>query len=204
MANFDFCLYGHDTKEEVSIGYGPQVMRQWSLEKFPGPYFFTDWLGLPERKLIFLPPDILQLLYARFRAANPSGVSIAEISELEGRFAPDLTVSQCDELYDQRKLFVGIADTDAAQGYPHLRRYMPELFDLQQLEVLATDPWLDAELLAKVAPTLRPDGEAGGVSEQGYRIISPQGRSERWWPQWRAYCDALRGHQSADSAPSAP
>lgn len=198
MGMWCFDLYGHDTTERISVGYGPRPLRYWDLQRFPGPSLWTDCLGLSERKLVFLPPDLLQLLYERFRVANPSGLSVGEMNELEARFSQGMTPAQRDALYEQRKFFVNITGTDEERGYPHLRRYLPEVFDLSRLCEIAADPWLDAHLLGTVAPTLPLGTEAGGqVDAYGYRVVSPQGRSERWWPQWRAYCDALGSTQGA-------
>lgn len=204
MGMWCFDLYGHDTTERISVGYGPRPMRYWDLQRFPGPSLWTDCLGQAERRRILLPPDLLELLYGRFRAANPSGMSIGELNELEERFAQGMTPAQRDELYEQRKFFVDITGTDEEQGYPHLRRYLPEVFDRDRVRRMAADPWLDADLLGTVASTLPLGTEVGGeVNADGYRVVSPQGRSERWWPQWRAYCDALgcpRGMGGASTA----
>jgi hypothetical protein len=192
MAMHSFCLYGHNTTQYICLGDGPSAMEGWSLDRFPGPTLLTDWLGVPPRKWLLLPPDLLQLLYDRFRQANPAGVSVARLNELEERFAPEMPHEECTRLFDERTMFVGITLTDRDKGYPHLRPYLPEVFDMEVLLCLADDPWLDAALLAKVGPGLPPDGEiTEGQTADGRRIISSQGRSERWWPQWRAYCDAL-------------
>ncbi len=174
MAMGSFFLYGSNTAETMALGRGPQAMRNWSLPQFPGPDLWTHGLGLAERRRVYLPLDLLLLLYERFYAANPDGLAIMEAGELQSR--PVRATLTC---------------TGPERGYPQLRRYLPELFDLRLLREIAADPWLDAQLLAEIAPTL-PAGEEGwGVDAHGRCIVSPLGRSERWWPQWRAYCEAL-------------
>jgi hypothetical protein len=178
---WSFCLYGRNTTETVALGCGPQAMRHWSLPQFPGPDLWTHWLGLPERRRVYLPLDLLLLLYERFYAANPDGLAIVEVGELQARLVR-----------------TSLTCTDQDRGYPHLRRYLPEVFDPRLLREIADDPWLDAHLLAEVAPML-PAGEEGwGVDAHGQRIVSPLGRSERWWPQWRDYCESLEVRASED------
>lgn len=192
MAMHGFCLYGYDTTQSIWIGSGPSVMSHWKLENFPGPTLQAQWLGHAARKSLYLPQDLLLLLYERFRSRNPGGVSVAYMTELEARFAAHMSSQECDALYEQRKIFVDLVLSDEDQGYPHLRPYLPEVFERQRLQEIAADPWLDAHLLATVAPTLSSDGEAtNGLAKDIGHIISPAGRSERWWPQWRSYCDAL-------------
>jgi hypothetical protein len=207
MGMWVYCLYGHNTTEEIPIGYGPRPMAHWPLSSFRGPCVWTNLLGLPERKLVMLPPDLLSLLYQRFKAANPDGTTIGELEELHARFAPaGKTPQELDELCEQRELFVSLTHQDEDQGYPHLRPYLPELFLSDWLRAIAADPWLDAHLLDKAAATLPADGEAcGEITSTGYRVVVPEGRCERWWPQWRMYCDTLaqagarRGHRGAAS-----
>lgn len=203
MGMWSFCLYGKNSKEEIPIGYGPRLMVHWSLPFFPGPTVWANFLGHPERKLVFLPPDLLELLYSRFGAANPDGIVIGELGELEARFSPEgKTALEIEGLYEARKLFVSLTLTDEEQGYPHLRRYLPEVFDQPRLLEMVADPWLDVQLLDAVAPTLPLGDEAGGEADaHGYRPVSPQGRSERWWPQWRTYCDELERKRSVNRAP---
>lgn len=205
MAMHAFCLYGRDTAQSIWIGSGPSVMIHWGLQDFPGPTLQAQWIGYAEKKSVFLPQDLLLLLYERFRSKNPGGVSIAYMSELEERFAPSLSSQECEMLYEQRKMFVDLILTDEGRGYPHLRSYLPEVFERQRLQEIALDPWLDANLLAVVAPTLSPDGESiNGLTTDLDRLVSPEGRSERWWPQWRAYCDALGTTRGTDDgAPAA-
>lgn len=174
MGMGSFFLYGRNTAETVALGRGPQDMRHWSLPQFPGPDLWTHGLGLAERRRVYLPLDLLLLLYERFYGANPDGVAIMEARDLQS--CPVRASLTC---------------SGPERGYPQLRRYLPELFELRLLREMASDPWLDAQLLAEVAPLL-PAGEEGwGVDAQGRCVISPLGRSERWWPQWRAYCEAL-------------
>lgn len=174
MAMGSFCLYGCNTTEALALGCGPQAQRHWSLPQFPGPDLWTHWLGLPQRRRVYLPLDLLLLLYERFYRANPDGLAIVEAAELASR-----------------PVRTHLTRTDPERGYPHLRRYLPEVFDLRLLSEIAADPWLDAQLLAQIAPTL-PAGEEGwGTDAHGQRVVSPLGRSERWWPQWRAYCESL-------------
>lgn len=181
MGMGSFFLYGGNTAETMALGRGPQAMRHWSLPQFPGPDLWTHGLGLQERRRVYLPLDLLLLLYERFYAANPDGLAIMEAGELQSR--PVRASLTCN---------------GPERGYPQLRRYLPELFDLRLLREIAADPWLDAQLLAEVAPML-PAGEEGwGVDAHGQCVISPLGRSERWWPQWRAYCEALQDGEAPE------
>ncbi|HET7862827.1 MAG TPA: hypothetical protein VFL86_00335 [Burkholderiaceae bacterium] len=189
MGMESFFLYGHNTAETMAVGCGPQAMRHWSLPQFPGPDLWTHGLGLAERRRVYLPLDLLLLLYERFYAANPDGLAIMAAGEVQS-----CPVRTC------------LTGTGPERGYPQLRRYLPELFDLRLLREIAADPWLDAQLLAEVAPLLPAGEECWGVDAQGQHVISPLGRSERWWPQWRAYCEALECGEAMepDSRQEAP
>jgi hypothetical protein len=54
-------------------------------------------------KLVYLPKDLLDKLYARFALANPKGTVIVAGSQYEDYAPPDLTEAEKDRLYEEGK-----------------------------------------------------------------------------------------------------
>lgn len=149
-----------------------------------GPYFRLDYLGYPKKHFAYLPPDLLKMLYERFSAANPSGAFLhSDFSEGEAVALERYGEEKLDELFDQGKVLFSVNLELNKEGYPHMRPYLPELFEPAVIERLANDPWLDLDLFNKAQEL--------GVEKGG---ISPNlwvNRAARWSPEWREYCDKL-------------
>jgi hypothetical protein len=170
----DWELFGLDTLESVMLGEGP---KDQPLELRGGPKVFNDDFGDHCGKVLFLRPEQLVLLYERFKAANPKGIIIGQMFSFDKYAPPGLTGDELEKLEEDRKIFVNIFLTDSAQGYPHARKYLPELFEPGVIEQMVADPWLDVRLLGK-------------AKEQGF-VPMGMGDGARWSPEWRAYCDRL-------------
>lgn len=159
-----------------------------------GPIIRLDYVGYPRERYVYLPPDLLELLYKRFEKANPSGVAVVAGDEdlliARRRYSDE----ELDALYEQRKAFVTINVEEAWMGYPHMRTFLPELYDPNVQERLANDPWLDCRLL-RSAEKLGPFN--GGIPDNLW-----VDRSSRWSPEWRAYCDALQVKYVSDQNPN--
>lgn len=150
-----------------------------------GPYFRLDYLGYPQKRYAYLPPDLLRLLYERFAAANPSGAHLhSDFSEGEAIALERYSEEQLDELFDQKKVLFNIDLEQGDEGYPHMRPYLPELFEPAVINRLANDPWLDLELFQKAQAL---GAEKGGIAPNLW-----VNRSARWSPEWRKYCDGLK------------
>lgn len=181
--NYDY--FGHDTLTEIGVGQGRGAWRRWSLMDHAGPFFHLNNLGYPTKRTIYLPMDLLELLYSRFRAANPSGVTLTDDDEsLEVALAGSrYTEKEREDMYDRREAFFRIDIEKSWEGYPYIRPYLPELYEPTTIERLANDPWLDYQLL-DWAEFLGPD--RGGIRHDLW-----VDRSARWSPEWRAFCDKL-------------
>jgi hypothetical protein len=182
--SISYHYFGYDTLSSILVGNGRGAWRRWGLMDHEGPFFNLSYLGYPATRYVYLPIDLLELLYARFRQANPSGVALhSDYAQGEALALRRYTEGELDTLRDQRKVFVTIDLDDDEEGYPHMRSYLPELFEPSTIERLASDPWLDEGLLTHA--------EHLGLDKGG---ISPNlwvDRSARWSPEWRAYCDNL-------------
>lgn len=175
--------FGVDTLTSILVGDGRGAWRRWSLMDHEGPMFDLQYLGYGKSKVVYLPPAMLATLYDRFKSANPGGVDLhSDCSEGEAIALKRFREEELDLLFDQRKVLLSINGEPLA-GYPHMRPYLPELFERETMELLASDPWLDAGLL-RHAERL---GAAGGGIPPDLWVD----RSSRWSPEWRAYCDRL-------------
>ncbi|WP_395351208.1 hypothetical protein [Variovorax sp. UC122_21] len=184
MSN-SYCYWGHDTLTDIWVGEGRSSWVRWGLMDHRGSFFRLDYLGYPTERHVYLPMDLLELLYERFRQANPSGVTL-DANDLfeaglknQGRF----TEQEMDEMYDRREALFSINVERSEEGYPHVRSYLPELFEAATVRRLASDPWLDMSLLQR-AEFLGPD--RGGMRHDLWID-----RSARWSMEWRAFCDQL-------------
>ena len=90
---------------------------------------------------------------------------------------PGLTRKELDKLQAERKIFVNLFLTDPEAGYPHARKYLPELFEPGMIDKMAADPWLNVRLL--------------GEARKKRIVATASGDAARWSPEWRAYCDRL-------------
>jgi hypothetical protein len=175
---YAWSLLGLDTLERIGIDYGRgDAYDALPFELRPGPKITPYYLGRPPGKLLFLYPEHLKLVYDRLRAANPKGVVLVAGEGFEKYAPPGLTKKELDKLEEERKIFVDPFMTDATLGYPHARKYLPELFEPGMIDRMAADPWLDILLLGKA---IKEGAVPDGPSE-----------SSRWSPEWRAYCDRL-------------
>jgi hypothetical protein len=173
-----FELLGLDTLELISLGDEKSVARAWELYDFAGPTL--DLLTLRAWKysrLVYLPKDLLEKLYARFALANPKGTRIVAANECEDYAPPGLTEEDKDRLYDEGKLFASIPGYTAT--YPRLRELVPELDDPAVRERLASDLALDLELMSRAY-------QEGALP----REYGP--RHWRWLPEWDAYVAAYK------------
>jgi hypothetical protein len=160
----------------------PLYAKHWTLEQFPGPSILTSELGSEQGKLIFLPIIYLNRLYDRFRAANADGTCICIDESYYNYLSRKYTPEQEEELYAERKLLVDITETDADKGLPHLRRYLPEIFDPKVITTLEQDIWLNIDMMGHALRT-------GAIKATGDQDV-------RWSPEWRAYCDRLIADRS--------
>lgn len=176
---YSWNMLGLDTLEMISIDYGKgEAFENLPFELRPGPTIDPADFGKRSFKMLFLYPEHLSLLYRRFKEANPKGVIfIASDDDLTPFAPPGLAKKELDKLEEERKIFVSLFSTDASSGYPHVRRYLPELFEPGVIEKMAADPWLDSHLLA-------------AAIEEGI-VPRTAGESARWSPEWRTYCDKL-------------
>lgn len=174
----DYQLFGRDSLSRCDVGSGPQYQAAWELGRFPGPTLWWNLMGGSQTKFVYLDPSHLKLLYDRFKAANPSGVTIEQDWSFD-RFAPaGYSQAELEKMEAERKIFVSLTLTDEDQGYPHLRAILPEAFEPAVVAALGADPWYDVRLLAKAI-------------KDGIVPISHE-RDERWSPEWRRYCDRLK------------
>jgi len=149
-----------------------------------GPLFRLQDLGYPGERYVYLPSDLLELLYARFRAANPSGVTLTTDDSVELMILRDrYTEDEMLEMDEQGRAFFRIDVEAHWEGYPHVRPYLSELYEPTTTERLANDPWLDYQLLERA--------EFLGPNRGGIRPDLWVDRSARWSPEWRAFCDKL-------------
>jgi len=184
MSN-SYLYCGHDTLTDIWVGEGRSAWARWGLSDHIGPFFRLDYLGYPTSRHAYLPPDLLELLYERFRQANPSGVtlSVNDLFEAGLRGQGRYTEREMDDLYDRREALFSVNVEKAEEGYPYVRPYLPELFEPATVQRLASDPWLDMSLLRR-AELLGPDRD--GIPHDLW-----VDRSARWSPEWRAFCDKL-------------
>jgi hypothetical protein len=177
---YSWNMLGLDTLEMISVDYGKgEAFENLPFELRPGPTIDPTDFGKRPFKMLFLYPEHLDLLYRRFKQANPKGiVFIASDDDFTPFAPPGLTKKELDKLEEERKIFVNIFSTDASLGCPHVRKYLPELFEPGTIEEMAADPWLDSHLLATAL-------------EKGIVPRNP-GESSRWSSEWRAYCNDLK------------
>jgi hypothetical protein len=128
--------------------------------------------AVKHRKLVYLPKDLLEKLYARFALANPKGTRIVAGSQFEDYAPPGLTRVDKDRLYEEGKMFANILGDIA--GEPRLRELLPELDDPAVLERRAADPALDFKLMARanlegaLSRGIRPPpGHGGAFTSKG-------------------------------------
>lgn len=179
MRNDSFVLFGSDTLQMIGVSFGGAYRARWNLEQHPGPKLLTSvLLGVKKVSPIrYLYPQQLELLYERFRRANPGGVELADQDEVDGRYIRALGHEMFDRLMAERKLLAVLDLTDEDLGYPHLRPYLPEVFEPETVRRMEVDPWLDVELL--------------GEAMRSGKVPCRRDYHPRWSPEWRAYCDRV-------------
>lgn len=166
----------------IHVGEGRGAWRSWGLMDHEGPRLRLKALGSSIDRRVFLPNDLLVLLYRRFAEANPSGTSLVSDEEYLSIALQSHSSEEIERLAEERKALQNIDLWEpSSPNYPLLRPYLPEIFEPQTLEVLADDPFLDSELLG-IAEIL---GEEGG----GIRPDLWVDRAARWSPEWRDFCD---------------
>ena len=168
-------IFGIDTLETITID--DDGRRTPPLETCGGPKIWLCDLGVSSEKLLYLYPEHLKLLYERFKAANPKGVILGPENSFDEYAPPGLSEAELNELEEEGRIFVDLFHSDSEQGYPHARKYLPELFEPGVIDKMAADPWLDAHLLGRAIR------EGAAPAELGDSV--------RWSPEWRAYCDRL-------------
>lgn len=171
-------MLGLDTLERIGVDYGRgDAFDNLPFELRCGPKVSPYYLGKKSDKTLYLYPEHLKLLYDRFKAANPRGVILVAGDGFDDYAPPGYTEKELEKLEEDRKIFVSLFLTDESLGYPHARKYLPEMFAPGMMEKMTADPWLDVDLLGKaIKEGAVPDGP---------------GDSSRWSPEWRAYCDRL-------------
>jgi hypothetical protein len=181
MIEYSFGLMGMDVLKFLEVGHGQLYMERWQLEQHPGPWVMMSALGGSRLVSRYLQPQHLQLLYDRFRQANPSGVRFGETEMMEEEYARQLglTPAQLDHVYGDTDLFKDLTGNDEHLGYPHLKPFLPEIYKPETIRAMEADPWLDDVLLGKAIH----EGHVQDSREQ----------HPRWSPEWRAYCDRLGG-----------
>lgn len=103
---------------------------------------------------------MLELLYKRFRQANPSGVKLSVNDLFDASLRGRYTEQEIEDMYDRREALFSVDVEESEEGYPYVRPYLPELLEPATLQRLASDPWLDMTLLER-AEFLGPD--RGGI-----------------------------------------
>ncbi|MFM9923124.1 hypothetical protein VLK31_09055 [Variovorax sp. H27-G14] len=176
----DYYLYGRDTSELIHLdqGRGADWM-DWSVEQFGGPVILLYLLRPGEKfKISYLYSEHLKLLYSRFAEANPLGVEIGKNSWYERKY-PLVDFPENEgkgKIAEKPCVILSMTDEDA--GYPHLKKYLPEIFDEEVVAKMTVDPWLDVHLLGEAI-------SKGIIKENP--VCSP-----RWTSDWLNYCDNLR------------
>lgn len=172
-------LIGLDTLEIIGVGDGRgDDFDAMPIEQREGPKISSYYFGFQPGRVLYLYPEQLDLLYKRFKEANPSGVVSGSGDLFYWEYAPkDLTREEIHDLENEGEMFVHIFDPNAREPYPRVRKYLPELFELGVVEKMHADPWLNVQLLGQAV-------KEGAVS-------TGPGESNRWFPEWRAYCDKL-------------
>jgi hypothetical protein len=173
---YSWVMLGLDTLETIVVE--DDGRQKLPLELCGGPKIWSTCLGAPIHKTLYLYPEQLNLLYARFKAANPKGVVLGPENSFGDYAGPGLSRHELNKLEEEGKIFVDLFLTDEEEGYPHARKYLPELFAPGVIDRMVADPWLDYFLLLEAI-------EEGAVP-------SRWGTSDRWSPEWRAYCDRLQ------------
>jgi hypothetical protein len=169
-----FEMFGLDTFESIHLS---DARGEMPLELRPGPKVWHCDFGGDSDKLLYLYPEHLSLLYERFRAANPKGIVFGPEGSFDDYAPSDLSREELEKLREERKIFVSLFLTDEDLGYPHARKYLPELFEPGMIDKMVADPWLNVRLLGK--------------AEKEGAVPSASGDAARWSPEWRAYCDRL-------------
>lgn len=183
MPSHLFEVFGKNTLEVIPVGDGSLYRRKWLLRQHPGPRLNLKLLGGHRCKMVYLYKEHLEILYARFALENPAGFAIELDGAYEEKWLPaGVSPRDIDALYDKREIFVNLIYTDDDLGYPHLKRYLPEIFDASVVSAMGEDPWLDADMLYKAIGK----GVLGSKSEDGL----PQ--HLRWSEEWRAYCRSYK------------
>ena len=174
-----FNLLGLDTFDILGVGYGRgKEFDAVPLEKREGPKVWSRFFGVEPNRILYLHPEHLELLYKRFSATNPTGVIPGAGDDFYNDYAPKhLSPAEVARLEDEGEIFVHVFDEAMQHGYPHVRKYLPELFEPGVTEKMHRDPWLNVHLL-------------GQAVKEGAVPAGP-GESNRWTPEWRKYCDKL-------------
>jgi hypothetical protein len=168
-------MLGLDTFETMELS--EYWRTQLPLELYAGPKIWPDALGKDSDKTLYLYPEQLKLLYERFKAANPKGVVLTADAGVSEYAPPGLSRQELDRMEEEHEIFVDLFLTEEELGYPHARKYLPELFAPGVIDKMDADPWLNVHLL--------------GQAEREGHVPKELGDLARWSPGWRAYCDRL-------------
>lgn len=179
-----FYYFGHDNLDMILVGEGKATRMNWGLMDHEGPIIQLDYIGYPEKRYAYLPEDLLSLLYKRFLAENPGGASLVLDDQYLAIARAEHAQDELDALYGNGKALRVLNIQQAEEGYPLMKKYLPELFEAGVVERIAADPWLDYLALRRA--------ENLGVDKGGIPASPLAERALRWSPQWREYCDDLR------------
>ena len=146
-----YYLFGCSTKETIDLGDG---YKRWSLLEFGGPNLDPSRIGSKEPRGLYLPLDLLTLLYQRFKEANPQGTAIVTFDEAYDDLAypPGTSASLRDELFESGEVMCDIFGPRRPNGQDPARKYLPELFDPAVQARLYADRTLHPEASRPNAP----------------------------------------------------
>lgn len=181
----DYYLYGRDTLELIHLDQGRgDDWINWGVDQFGGPVILLNLLSPGKHfKIVYLYPEHLKNLYSRFAEANPSGVEIGKNNWYESKYPLAGSLNNEDVTPFTGNLYVNLSMTDEDAGYPHLKKYLPEIYDERIISKMAADPWLDVRLL-------------GEAIIKG--IVTPDSHcSARWTSDWQNYCNGLKLNRSS-------
>lgn len=172
MKSLEFALFGRDTAEMIFLGSG---YRHWPLMWFRGPVFEGSQIGGPANRLgLMLPADLLEQLYRRFANANPTGLEVAEIEELDDlAFRDDQSEEERNELFESGNKLCDIFGTRHPGGANLMFRYLPELLEESERHRILSDPSLDSG----VRRSNRPANLVLAPTEKHYRWSD-------WWAEF--------------------
>lgn len=178
--SYSFSLYGKTTAETIPINYGRGESKvNWPLEYHPGPTIISSLIGDdPDHRPLYFYPEHLLLLYSRFSAANPDGLEVGVEVWYEYKYG-QLKLEDNSQRYVHKSGvdFVDLIYKEEDEGFPRLKKYLPEVFDKNMVKKMLEDKWLDAYQL-------------GNAVSEG-RVPFLIDRDSRWSPEWLSYASKL-------------